>query len=167
MEIEKQNETFKRPVFLVVLSVFSLISVTSGLLSSVLGLISGPLQDYQIDEIIAQNMQGVNQLQEMGEYYWSEITLKILNLIKYTNANFYMDRFINLGAYTIGLYGIVSMLKGRKIGFHMYIIYNLIALVSIYASAPVSEIPSFYFILFGIISAIFIFMYSRILKYLK
>lgn len=168
MEIENQNEpVMKRPTFLVVLSVFSLISISSGLLSSVLGLISGPMEDYQVDEIIGQNMVGVTQLQEMGEVYWSEITLKILNLIKYTNANFYMDRLINLGAYAIGLNGVIFMLKGRKLGFHLYIVYNLIALVSIYASAPASEIPSFYFILFGIISSIFIFMYSRNLKFMK
>jgi hypothetical protein len=161
MEIENQKEPIKRPVFLVVLSVFSLISISSGLLSSILGLISGPMQDYQVDEIIGQNMAGVTQLQEMGEVYWSEITLKILNLIKYTNENFYMDRLINFGAYAIGLNGVIFMLKGRKLGFHLYIVYNLIALISIYASAPASEIPSFYFILFGIISSVFIFMFSR------
>lgn len=168
MEIENQNEpVMKRPTFLVVLSVFSLISISSGLLSSILGLISGPLQEYQVDEIIAQNMSGVTQLQEMGEVYWSEITMKILNLIKYTNANFYMDRLINFGAYAIGLNGVIFMWKGRKLGFHLYIVYNLIALISIYASAPASEIPSFYFILFGIISSLFIFMYSRNLRFMK
>jgi hypothetical protein len=167
MEIENQKEPIKRPVFLVVLSVFSLISISSGLLSSILGLISGPMQDYQVDEIIGQNMAGVTQLQEMGEVYWSEITLKILNLIKYTNENFYMDRLINFGAYAIGLNGVIFMLKGRKLGFHLYIVYNLIALISIYASAPASEIPSFYFILFGIISSVFIFMFSRNLKFMK
>jgi hypothetical protein len=167
MEIENQKEPIKRPTFLVVLSVFSLISISSGLLSSILGLISGPMEDYQVDEIIGQNMAGVTQLQEMGEVYWSDITLKILNLVKYTNENFYLDRLINLGAYAIGLNGVIFMLKGKKLGFHLYIVYNLIALISIYASAPASEIPSFYFILFGIISSVFIFMYSRNLKFMK
>jgi len=167
MEIENQNESIKRPTFLVVLSVFSLISISSGLLTSILGLISGPMEDYQVDEIIGQNMAGVTQLQEMGEVYWSDITLKILNLVKYTNENFYLDRLINLGAYAIGLSGVIFMLKGKKLGFHLYIVYNLIALISIYASAPASEIPSFYFILFGIISSVFIFMYSRNLKFMK
>jgi len=167
MEIENQNESIKRPTFLVVLSVFSLISISSGLLTSILGLISGPMEDYQVDEIIGQNMAGVTQLQEMGEVYWSDITLKILNLVKYTNENFYLDRLINLGAYAIGLSGVIFMLKGKKLGFHLYIVYNLIALISNYASAPASEIPSFYFILFGIISSVFIFMYSRNLKFMK
>lgn len=167
MEIENPKESLKRPVFLVVLSVFSLISISSGLLSSIIGLISGPLQEYQIDEIISQNMSGVAQLNEMGEVYWSDVTLKILNLIKYTNSNFYMDRLINLGAYSLGLYGVIFMLKGKKLGFHLYIVFNLIALVSIYASAPASEIPSFYFILFGITSALFIFLYSRNLKFMR
>jgi hypothetical protein len=78
-----------------------------------------------------------------------------------------MDRLINFGAYAIGLNGVIFMLKGRKLGFHLYIVYNLIALISIYASAPASEIPSFYFILFGIISSVFIFMFSRNLKFMK
>lgn len=167
MEIEKNEQPWKPPVFLRVLSVFSLIAIVSGLLSSVLGAFSGPLSPGEIDTFLASNMAGVNQLNAMGETGWAETTSKILHLVKYTNDNFYMDRLINIGAYSIGLAGVIFMLRGRKLGFHLYIIYNLVALVSIYASAPAYAVPPFYFILFGFISLVFIFMYSRNLKYLN
>lgn len=167
MDENPNGQTEKVPTFLRVLSVFSLIAIISGLLSGVLGLFSGPLSGDEIDQFISQNMDGVNQLNAMGETYWSDITAKMIYLVRYTNDNFYMDRLINIGAYSIGLAGVTFMLRGRKLGFHLYIVYNLIALVSIYASAPAHAVPPFYFILFGSIALIFIFMYSRNLKFMR
>lgn len=167
MENIEANQLPKRPTFLVVLSVFSLISIVGGLLSSVFGLISGPIPGEQIEEVIASNMDSINQLNEMGQPYWAEIMLKIVNLITYTNNNFYVDRLINLGAYGIGLAGIMFMLRGRKLGFHLYIVYNLITLVGVYASAPIDAVPSFYIIVSAIFSLIFIVLYSLNLKFMK
>ncbi len=167
MELDPKEQPQKVPTFLRVLSILSLIAIISGLMSGVLGLLSGPFSPEEIDDYLAKNMDGVNQLHDMGEIYWAETTSKILNLVRYTNNNFYMDRLINIGAYGIGLAGVMFMLRGRKIGFHLYIVYNLITLISIYASAPAYAVPPFYFFLFGFISLLFIFLYSRNLKFMK
>lgn len=167
MEIDSNEQPQKVPVFLRVLSVFSLIFIVPGLLGNVAGLFSGPLAPEDIDTYIANNMDSVNRLYNLGEVYWAETASKILNLIRYTSNNFYMDRIINIGAYSIGLVGILYMLRGRKLGFHLYIIYNLITLVSIYASAPVSAVPPAYVISLGVFSLIFIFLYSINLKFMK
>jgi hypothetical protein len=166
MEIENQPEQMKRPMLLTVLSIFSFIAIGFGLLGALLGLISGPASSDQVDEVITQNMGNVNKLYEMGEMYWADTTAKILNFISYTNTNFYADKLLNLLAYGSGLMGVLWMRKGRKLGFHLYICYNIVALLSVYASVPVAEVPSFYIIFFGIISAIFVFLYSRTLKFM-
>ena len=159
-------EENKRPPFLMVLVVLSLMAVASGLFSNLLALIAGPIPADEVQKMIDSNMGQVNQLYEMGQPYWGDMTLKILNMVTYTNANFYMDRMINISAYSIGLFAVLNMLRGVKVGFHMYIIYNLIALFGIYASVPVREIPGFYFGFFGVISLLFIFLYSRNLHWM-
>ena len=159
-------EENKRPPFLMILVVLSLMAVASGLFSNLLALIAGPIPADEVQKMIDSNMGQVNQLYEMGQPYWGDMTLKILNMVTYTNANFYMDRMINISAYSIGLFAVLNMLRGVKVGFHMYIIYNLIALFGIYASVPVREIPGFYFGFFGVISLLFIFLYSRNLHWM-
>jgi hypothetical protein len=103
----------------------------------------------------------------MGESEWAETIFKIMQLAVYTNANFYTDKLLNLGIYSLGFVGVVSMLKGRKLGFHLYIIYNILSLFSIYASAPIDQVPTFYLGFFGVIAAVFVFLYNLNLKWLK
>lgn len=157
----------KRPVFLTVLGILSLITIGFGILSSVLGLLSGPMSAADLEATLAGSAQSAQQLQEMGESEWAETIFKIMQLAVYTNANFYADKLLNLGIYSLGFVGVVSMLKGRKLGFHLYIIYNILSLFSIYASAPIDQVPTFYLGLFGVIATIFVFLYSRNLKWLK
>lgn len=172
------------PVFLRVLSILSLIYILLELVNRIKALFRGPVPPRQLNEFITRLSEGtpgnpssrlitdrpqtgmVKQLQDQGEYYWADVMSKILNLSRYVNANFYMDSVINIGGYLIGLAGILFMLRGRKLGFHLYIVYNLITMISIYASAPASEIPVFYFLVWGSISCIFIFLYSRNLKFM-
>ncbi len=161
-----ESEQSERPKLLTVLVILSLMTVANGLFSNILGLMAGPLPADEIQKMIDSNMTQVNQLYEMGQPYWGDTTLKILNLITYTNSNFYMDRMINISAYGIGLFGVLNMLRGIKLGFHLYIIYNLIALFGIYASVPISEIPGFYFGFFGAISLLFIYLYSKTLPWM-
>lgn len=164
--LENDSQT-KRPVFLTVLSVLSLIAIGFGILSSFLGLFAGPLSSEELELTLASSAQSAEQLKSMGESDWAETIYKIMNLVMYTNANFYMDKLLNLVIYSTGFVGVISMMKGRKLGFHLYIIYNILALFSIYASAPIDEVPTFYLVFFGVIAAVFVFLYSRNLKWLK
>lgn len=165
--IETNNEKFQRPPLLTVLSVLSLITIFFGLLGSVSGLFSGPPSAEVIESNIASFSSNITVLEEAGEFYWAEVMTKIVKLVTYTSANFYMHSLIEIVGYATGLAGVILMLRGKKLGFHLYIIYSLIMVFSIYASAPVSEIPSFYLIMLASVSLIFIFLYSRNLKVLK
>ena len=163
----KQIDENKRPTLLVVLSVLSLMVIASGLFSNLLSLFSGPLSADQVQDLIDVNMPEVNKLYAIGATFWGDTTLKIINMVSYTNANFYMDRMINIVGYSIGLFGVLNMLRGVKLGFHFYIIYNLISLIAVFASVPNSEIPGFYFGFFGAVSLVFIYLYSKTLPWMK
>ena len=165
--LESQNEKFQRPPLLTVLSVLSLITIGFGLLGAISGIFSGPPSAEEIESHIASFGHNIAILQEAGEVYWVDVLTKMVKLITYTSANFYMNTTIELVGYATGLAGVILMLRGRKIGFHLYIIYSLIMVLSIYASAPVSEIPPFYLISLAVVSLIFIFLYSRNLKFMK
>lgn len=161
---EKVNE---KPKLLKVISILSFVSIGNGIITTFMSLFKGPLTADQINKVQEVGMKQVDQIYEMGEPGAAEMMLKIINLVRYTNDNFYTSNTINLLSYIIGLLGVVYMLMGRKIGFHMYIIYSIIAVFAIYASAPVQEIPTAYFTVLGTISLLFIFMYSRCLKWMK
>ena len=165
--IEIQKEAPKRPTFLTVLAVLSFITIGLGLLGGLTGLLSGPLSQEEIDEIIAQNMKIVDQLNDMGSYYWSDALNKTMHMVQYTNNNFYVNQLITVLGYAVGLAGVILMLRGKKTGFHLYIIYNLLSLLVVYASVPVSEVPAFIIIFNAFFALLFIFMYSRNLHYMK
>ena len=186
MEIKKQNERPQQaPTFLRTLVILSLITIIYGLLMRMLSISSGPISQKDLDEFLTNIMEGssdkglfkggffygnsagINSLYENGEFFWADTISKIINLVRYTNANFYMDQLINIGGYCIGLAGVIFMLRGRKLGFHLYIIYNLVMMVSIYASAPASEVPAFYLLSSAFVSLLFILLYSRNLKWMK
>lgn len=165
--LEDNDQKVKRPVLLTVLAILSLVSISFGLLGSILGILNGPPSAEELEVAMSAYSTNIAILEQAGEPYWVDVMTKMLKLISYTNANFYMNTIIELLAYIVGLSGVIMMLRGRKIGFHLYIIYSLIMVFSIYASAPVSEIPPFYFITLGTVALVFILLYSRTLKFLK
>jgi hypothetical protein len=165
--IDNFEEKKKRPVFLVVLAVLSFITIGFSLISVLFGLISGPLSSDSIEAILAENMPLIDQMQELGAHYWADEMLKAIKIIEYTNANFWVNQIISLLTYVAGGLGVVFMLKGQKRGFHLYIIYNLLALFGVYASVPMQEVPSFVTVFNAIISVLFIFLYSRNIHFLK
>jgi len=83
------------------------------------------------------------------------------------NENFYFVAVFGLIVTIIGLYSALKMWKGSKLGFHIYIIYNLISIGGIYLYVSPANIPTIFVVFNVILSGIFILMYSRNLKWLK
>ena len=83
------------------------------------------------------------------------------------NAHFYASTSVALLVLMTGLSAAILMWTGRKIGFHVYIAFSLISVLQVYLFVPPSDIPSIIIILNLLISGVFIFMYSRNLKWLQ
>lgn len=167
MEINQVEQPKKRPVFLTVLCILTLVSTGFSVLGLIANLAMGPQSPDELEKSTAEGMVMVNQLNDTGSHFMADQIEKLIHSGSYTNDSFYLILSVNFLTVALGLGGAILMLRGRKLGFHSYILYSILSILSIYIAIPVSEVPTF-IILFGIIfSGLFIFMYSRNLHWLK
>ena len=92
---------------------------------------------------------------------------KIQRMSVEVNDNFYFVSAFGLILTILGLYSALKMWKGSKIGFHLYIIYNLLSIGGIYLYVTPANIPTVFVVFNVVLSGIFILMYLRNLKWLK
>jgi hypothetical protein len=83
------------------------------------------------------------------------------------NDNFYANGILSIVVMVTGLIGVIKMMQGNKLGFHLYIIYSLCSIGQLYIFVSPADIPSFVVIWNLVISGVFVLMYSRNLKWLK
>lgn len=157
----------KRPTLLTVLCILSFISIGFSLLGNFLALLSGPLPLDELEKVMTDSMKLVNTLQEAGNTDLSKTLELVLRTQEYINANFYAHTLVTLIGLASGFMGVLFMFKGRKNGFHFYIVYNILSIVGIYVSVPASEVPTIMIVSNMIFSAIFILLYSRNLSWMK
>lgn len=165
--LDQHQEQQKRPVFLTVLAVLSFITIGIGILSSLFSLIKGRLTVEELELLKSQYAEQVAALNEAGMHDFAALIEKLYVMQECINANFYVNAFATLLSLLIGLWGVIYMLKGLKKGFHLYIIYNLMSVLLVYISVPVSEVPSFITIVNLIFAGLFVFLYSRSLHWMK
>ena len=83
------------------------------------------------------------------------------------NSNFYLNSLITTVVYALGLVGVIFMWKQRKLGFHLYVIYSLLAMTAVYVIVPISLVLQAEIIQSAIFSAIWIGLYAINLKHLN
>ena len=95
------------------------------------------------------------------------ITGRISNLehlFKHENFEFYHS--LSLVFCGIGIAGAIMMYRGMKLGFHLYIVYSFLTLIQYYFITDASNIPVVLLITNGLISLLFIYLYSRHLSWM-
>lgn len=162
------NENAPRPRFLTVLCILTFISAG---LSFVSGLYNLVFVGKQSEEAMLQTKvtmaESISQLKDVGMTTLVDMMEKLQRMTIEINDNFYLASVISLVTVGIGLAGAYKMWNGFKVGFHLYIVYNLLIVGAMYIYVSPSNIPSFVVIFNLIFSAIFVFMYSRNLKWMK
>ncbi|MES2588953.1 MAG: hypothetical protein V4622_08235 [Bacteroidota bacterium] len=161
------EEQKKRPVFLLVLAILSFITIGFGLIGNFLGLLAGPMSPSEMENVMASGLKTVESMQNSGMDSFSESFELIFRMQKYINSNFYPHILVTLLSLIVGFIGVLFMLKGNKKGFHLYIIYNLINVATIYVSVPANEVPNVIIISNVIFAGLFVFLYSRNLHWMK
>lgn len=162
------DENAPRPKFLTVLCILTFISTGMSLVSGLYNLaFVGKQSDEQMLDTKVQLTKSISDMKEMGMTGFAEMMEKINRMTIEINENFYLASMISLVTVGIGLFGAIKMWKGFKLGFHLYIVYNLLVVGAIYLYVSPQNIPSVVVITNIILSAIFVFMYSRNLKWMK
>lgn len=167
MENELTQQEEKRPTFLVVLCILTFINTGLNILTSLVQLISGPTSEEQLLQEKVELTKAANEMKDTGMDALANMMEQLQAMTADIQANFYIAMTVALVAPLIGLFGALKMWKGEKLGFHLYIIYNLIAVGGIYLYVSPQNIPSLSIIFGLLLSGIFIFMYSRNLHWVK
>lgn len=167
METTNPDRSAKRPTFLTVLCILTFIMTGLSALGWIINVFRGKLSPDEVEESSASILEMANMAREQGVSWIADFYEKTARMIGYTNDAHYLMLFLNFLTLVLGFFGALLMWKGRRIGFHAYILYNLVGILSIYVAVPVADVSSFMVITQVIFSAIFIFMYSRNLHWLK
>ena len=157
----------KRPVFLLVLVILSSINIgisSIGALSCMLGakpdkaMIKSAKLDFanmreQLDKANAADfIYIIDQMESVTD-----------NMFKH----FQQYNSFQLLILVLGLTGVILMYRGKKLGFHFYILYSLGLVLLPYFFNPITGIPTILTVVGIIYGAIWVFMYSRNLHWLK
>ena len=163
-DIEKKE---KRPVFLTVLCILSFVWLGFGVLDSFGDLGSGPSSKEDMKAAKVELAKSISELKKNGMESWVPTMQKLGRMAEDLNQNHYLATIITFLITLAGIYAVYLMMKGAKLGFHMYIVYSLLSIGSIYLFVNPSNVPTFIVMTNVVISGLFIFMYSRNLKWLR
>lgn len=165
---EVQNlEQNNRPQYLKVLCILTFIYTIFSLLVALLGFLQGPLSSAEVEKQNVEFAKQIVQLQEIDANYMVGVMHQVQLMVEDMNTNFYIAMISKLVWASLGAFAALQMWKGKKIGFHLYIIYCLLEVVQLYLITSPSNIPMIIVIYDLIVSGIFVLMYSRNLSWLK
>jgi hypothetical protein len=168
MDNFQPNNDVKRPVFLTVLCILSFISVSYGILTSLINLgFSGPNRIsadntkakiyFEASKLEDHNMQGMaNEFRKLGNMVELQLTEK-----------FHTYFFIELMICIAGVLAVYLMFKGKRNGYYFYIVYCLFAAFSASLACGFNNVPAFLPIAYLIGSGIWILLYGLNLKWIK
>ncbi|MDH4471921.1 MAG: hypothetical protein QE487_04890 [Fluviicola sp.] len=157
----------KRPVFLTVLGILTFVNSGYLLLGSLLSFMRGPLTNDEIENAVAQGMKSINQARTEGMNGFADTMEKMLNTIHFANDAHVVSTSIDTLVAILAIVGAIMMFRGQKLGFHLYIMGCLLRISSFYFYIPAAEVSGLMVGYFTFTSGLFIFMYSRNLKWLK
>lgn len=161
------DEIKKRPKYLQVLCILSFISIGIALLSGLFNLVSGPSSIEQIREMEVVMTNSVNEMERLNFDWLADMFEKGQAMAVEVNESFYLASFVTITYLLLGLLGVLKMWKGEKRGFHFYIAYCLLSVISMYLYISPSNIPTFSVVFNLMFSGLFILMYSRNLKWMR
>ncbi|WP_430403583.1 hypothetical protein [Fluviicola sp.] len=162
-EVEKNP---KRPVLLTVLCILSFISTGGTLLVTLPSMLMGQPSPEKIENDYNVSVQAADDMRDRQMTFMADMIEQAAEVTAYQQHHFWTVMSLNLLASAIGLVGALFMFRGRKLGFHLYIIYCLTSIGSIFLTAPSHMVSMASVIIALVFSGLFIFLYSRSLKWM-
>ena len=160
-EIQTKSKTFK------VISVLSYIFIGIQLISVLIGFIYGrPTEEKLLDSKI-ENIQNSKNLGEGFREILIESYEISYQIAIHINPNYFIHLSVSFIMLMLGLIGVVFMNQKKKLGFHFYIIYSLLFTAKDYFFLPKHLISIESVLIMLMISGLFVYLYSRNLKWLK
>lgn len=166
-EIVEYDEDQKRPVLLLVLAILSFISIGFAILGNLVSITGGPMNENELIEQSVELAKSKAQMRELDMDGFVTFFDKLEGMVIETNDNFYLAKVIMFITDFIGLFGVIFMMRRRKLGFHLYIVYSLLALGGMYLYVSPQNIHISLPIVSVIFTGLFVFLYSRTLHWMR
>ena len=157
----------KTPRGLIILSVFSLINAGFSLLSSLGSLIIGKPDDATLKEADLELKKEVIELKKLQLDYAAELLEKFNQMNEAFMDDYYAYHTVLFLVFSIGVAGVILMLKRNKLGFHLYISYSILGIGHLYLFVSPSIIPTPLILISLLFSGLFILLYSRFLNWMN
>lgn len=164
--IDRKEEP-KRPTFLKVLCILSFISIGMSGIVSLFTTLGGPDSEETVLENRAQLFESTAEMRATGMNDVADIFEQLQRMNESLNDHFYAVSLVSILVLIIGFVGVLFMWQGKRIGFHLYILYSLFSIGNLYLFVSPADIPTFAVIWNLLISGIFILMYSRNLAWMN
>jgi hypothetical protein len=166
-QLENNQEEEKRPTFLLVLCILTFINTGFIVLGGLMGILSGKPSSEEIKGSKVQMAQSIDQLEKLNMDYWVDVIKRIQLMTEAMYSNFVAYNAVSILVAIAGVVAAFLMLKGKKIGFHVYIVYSFLYVLQSYLFVSAAVIPSFIIIINLLIAGLFVLLYSRNLNWLN
>ncbi|MFN5506879.1 MAG: hypothetical protein ACK48O_09095 [Flavobacteriia bacterium] len=168
-EMQENEVEFKkkRPVFLLVLVILSGVNLVFSLFGAMGGMLGAKPDKamYKSAKLEFANMR--EQLEQANADDFIYIVEQMEGITNNMFKHFQAYNTYQFLVLLLGLFGVVLMYKGRKLGFHFYILYSIGLVVIPYVFNPISGIPAILTIVGVIYGGIWVLLYSRNLHWMQ
>jgi hypothetical protein len=164
--LENDMQPTKAPRFLLVLVILTLLNTGLALLGGILSFLAGKPSQKEIVDSKVELARSIVELKKLKMDYFVDVFQKMEAINDAMYANFMMFNLLAVFIAGIGAAGAFMMLKRMKLGFHAYIVYSFLSILSVYAFVAPVNVPSILILLNTIFAGLFVFLYSRNLKWL-
>ena len=164
--LENAEQPTKVPTFLIVLVILTLLNTGLAFLGGVFSLVVGKPSEKEILAAKVSMAKPIIELRKLEMDYFVDVFTKLEAINDAMYANFIMFNVLGIFIALIGAASAFMMLKRMKLGFHAYIVYSFLSILSVYAFVAPVNVPSILILTNAIFAGLFVFLYSRNLKWL-
>ena len=161
------SELSKRPQGLMILLVLTFINTGSSIFFGLLTVLFFKPTAADLKKERLDMAKSIVELKEVGLNSLVDLLERVQAMTEALNDYFIETNVVNIVIALLGAISAYFMLKRNQLGFHGYIIYNLLASGSIYFFISPSLIPSVILIVNLCISLVFVLLYARHLPWIK
>jgi hypothetical protein len=172
-QVLEGKEIPKRPKFLLIISVLSFLNIGITILTSLFGVLGGKPSAEELEAAKLQFAESQEKLDSLAKTekidmsYWSEVLTKLETMSDNMYANFVAYNGLILIIAIFALIAVYLMFVGRKIGFHFYIAYCFLYVLQSYFFSTPSDVPTFVIVLNTLYGGIWVYLYTRNLKWMQ
>jgi hypothetical protein len=173
LEGQEVQMTPERPKFLLVISILSFVNIGFSMLTSIYGILGGKPSAEELEVAKLQFAESQEKLDALAQSenvdmsYWSEILTKLEIMSDNMYANFVAYNGLILLVAFFALIAVFLMFTGKKLGFHLYIGYCFLYIIQSYFFTLPSDVPTFVIVLNTLYGGIWVYLYSRNLKWMR